>query len=56
MCLSIRDVIMSAIYFPSFRAARWHKEIPRLGADSELQLLATATATLDHSFDLHQSS
>ena len=33
-------------------------EVPRLGVESELQLLATATATQDlsHVFDLHRSS
>ena len=37
----------------------WHREVPRLGVKSELELLAytTATATPDLSciFDLHQS-
>lgn len=38
----------------------WHREVPRLGVESELQLLActTATAVLDQSciFDRHHSS
>ena len=36
----------------------WHMEVPRLGVKLELQLLATATATLDpsHVCDLHHSS
>ena len=38
----------------------WHMEFPRLGVESELQLLAYATATavwnLSHVCDLHHSS
>ena len=36
----------------------WHMETPRLGVESELQLLAYATATQDlsHVCDLHHSS
>ena len=38
----------------------WHMEVPRLGVQSELMLLACATATatpdLSHFFDLHHSS
>ena len=38
----------------------WHTEVPRLGVESELQLLAYATATpvedLSHICDLHHSS
>ena len=43
-----------------FRAIPWHMEVPRLGVQSELQLMAhtTATATPDPSCicDLHHSS
>ena len=36
----------------------WHKDVPRLGVKSELQLLATATATqeLSHVCCIHHSS
>ena len=36
----------------------WHMKVPRLGVESELQLLAYATATQDPSLvcDRHQSS
>ena len=36
----------------------WHMQVPRLGAEWELQLLAYATATWDpsHVCDLHHSS
>ena len=38
----------------------WHTEVSRIGAESELQHLACATATatwdLSHICDLHQSS
>ena len=38
----------------------WHREVPRLGVESELQLLAYSTATatwdLSHIWDLHHSS
>ena len=43
-----------------FRANLWHMEVPRLGVESKLELLAytTATATQDlsHICDLHHSS
>ena len=43
-----------------FRAAPKHMELPRLGIESELQLLAYATATamqdLSHVCDPHHSS
>ena len=36
----------------------WHKEVPKLGGETELQLLASAIATQDpsHVCDLHYSS
>ena len=38
----------------------WHMEVPQLGVESELQLLAYATASApwdpSHIFDLHHSS
>ena len=41
------------------RPPPWHMEVPSLGVESELQLLAYATATatpdLSHIFDLHHS-
>ena len=49
------------IYFFFFfflRAAPWHVEVPRLGVESELLLLADTTATatrdLSHIYDLPQ--
>ena len=43
-----------------FRPAPWHVEVPRLGVELELQLLAYTTATamqdLSHLCDLHHSS
>ena len=51
---------LSLFFFLLFRAAHAALEIPRLGVESELQLLAytTATETLDMSYmcDLHHSS
>ena len=48
------------IIFASLGLHLWHMEVPRLGVQSELELLAytTATATPDPSyiFDLHHSS
>ena len=35
------------LFFFLFRAAPWHMEVPRVGTESELQLLAYATATWD---------
>ena len=45
-------------YFFSFflGSRQWHMEVPRLGAESELQLLATATATADPSFNYIQAN
>ena len=49
---------MYFIFF--FRATVWHMEVPWLGAESELQLPAYATATgmreLGHICNLHHSS
>ena len=51
-------IIIIIIYF--LHTHLWHKEIPRLGVDLELQLptYATATATpdLSHLCSLHHSS
>ena len=61
MCVGIY-VCIYFIYLLSFRAtlALQHMEVPRLGVELELQLLAytTATATQDpsHTCDLHHSS
>ena len=50
---------MMCIFF-FFLGHPWCMEVPRLGAESELQLLATATATamldLSHICNLHHSS
>ena len=45
------------IYFVFLGLHLWHIEVPRLGVESELQLLAHATATRDpsHICDLHRS-
>ena len=47
-------------YFLLFRAARGHTEVPRLGVELELQLLAYTTATAmpdpSHICELHYSS
>ena len=47
-------------YFCILGPHLWHTEVPRLGVESELQLLACATATampdLRHICDLHHSS
>ena len=63
-----RDVLFFVLFFfifyefvfCLFRAAPWHVEFPRLGAESELQLSAYATSTampdLNRICDLHHSS
>ena len=47
-------------YFLLFRLHLWHMKVTRLGAESELQLQAYATATatwhLSHVSQLHHSS
>ena len=53
------DHKLVVFFFFFFRATLWHMEVPRLGFESELQLLSytTATATQDLSlvFDLQHS-
>ena len=47
-------------FFWLFRPHPWHMEVPRLGVESELQLLTYTTATAkqnpSHVCDLHHSS
>ena len=47
-------------FFGPFRATSWHMEVPSLGIESVLQLLAYATVTAvpdpSHICDLHHSS
>ena len=55
----MRSVLLS-FSFLVFRATLWHMEVPRLGVESELKLLAytiaTATSDPSHIYDLHHSS
>ena len=57
----ILDILKrNSFFFLLFRAVPTHLEVPRLGVESELQLLAYATARaisdLSHVCDLHHSS
>ena len=48
------------VFLPFLGLFPWHMEVPRLGVESELQLLAYTTATAmqdpSHVWDLHHSS
>ena len=52
-------MILTFFFFFFFRVYLWHRKIPRLGVESELQLLAYATASamqdLRHICGLHHS-
>ena len=50
-CRFSSSYILIFLFFVFFRPHLWHKEVPRLGVESELQLLAydTAAATWDPS-------
>ena len=68
MHLNLHSLLLTYFSFPFIlclnffflRVAPWHMKVPRLGVESELQLLAytTATATWDpsHVCNLHHSS
>ena len=60
LCLSFFLFFVFVLFFGLYRAVPQHMEVPRLGVESELQLLAytTATATRDLSYicDLHHCS
>ena len=53
-------VLFCLLLFVSLGPHLWHKEVPRLGVQSELQFLAYTTATampaLSHICNLHHSS
>ena len=65
-CLCKQVDFLSFFFFPLFfffaflELYPWHMEVPRLEVESELWLLASATATAmqdpSHVFDLHHSS
>ena len=61
LCLGILNIphqTLAFFFFFSFGRHPWHTEVLRLGVESELQLPAYTTTTLDPSFicDLHHSS
>ena len=58
---NLRGFLLSIFFFLSFLGRHpWHMEVPQLGVELELQLLASATATatpdLSHVYDLCHSS
>ena len=63
LCISVKTpagILFYFVFFWLFRATSQHMDVPRLGVELELQLLAYATATatwdLSHVCDLHHSS
>ena len=58
-CMDVQELIIY-LFICFFGSHPWHMEVPQVGVQSELQLLAytTATATQDptHVCDLHHSS
>ena len=62
LCMSALALIplLRCVFVSVWGLHLWHMEVPRLGVESELQLLAhtTATATRDpsHVYDPHHSS
>ena len=59
-CSHPQTIFKIYLFFSFLRLLLWHMEVPRLGAESELQLpaytTATATPDLSHICDLHHSS